>query len=110
MKNTKKYLSTGVALAIALFAAVQISAMAPKVNPYLSPEQKTVIESNIKHLQDELNPKSNFFKQYFESQRALARAMIKGFEEVYYGNQPYTYQQIQDTVSEYHDRALAALK
>ena len=30
MKNTKKYLSTGIALAIALFAAVQITAMDPQ--------------------------------------------------------------------------------
>ena len=29
MKNTKKYLSTGIALAIALFAAIQVTAMEP---------------------------------------------------------------------------------
>ncbi len=105
MKNTKKYLSTGVALVITLFAAVQITAMERRtVNPYLNEETKRWIQREIKMTSDVLDPKSqNFFPdtKYLNK----VRARLKGFEEVYYGNKPYTYQEIDETIDKYWDLA-----
>ena len=89
MKNTKKYLSTGVVLAIALFAAVQISAMAPTVNPYLNAGQKSWLENRIKLEVRYLDPKSAYYSMGSEQIRSHCRETIRRLEEVYYGNRPY---------------------
>ncbi len=97
MKNTKKYLSTGVALAIALFAAVQLTAMAPRVNPYLSERAKQSIKDRIEYIQELLNPKS----KADERLRNSYKAHLKGYEEVYYGNQPYSLDELEDIIQRY---------
>jgi hypothetical protein len=89
MKSTKKYLSLGVALAIALFASVQITAMAPKVNPYLSDWDKEVLQNRIAFEGRFLDPNSAYFRTD-ERFRNSSRATIKQLEEIYYGNRPYT--------------------
>ncbi len=110
MKNTKKYLSfsTGVALAIALFAAVQVSAMAPQVNPYLNLHTKIMIEDEIERLQELLDPRGLRSKRMggiSELDKKTFQAEIKGWEEVLYGDNNYTWQQIQDIIQRHVDRA-----
>ena len=54
MKNTKNVLITGVALAIALFASIQVTAMEPnkKINPKLNGDQQALIEETIRTTKD----------------------------------------------------------
>jgi len=110
MKNTKRYLSTGVALAIALFAAVQVSAMAPSENPYLSAIKKETIKEEIERRQAFLDPKGARQKRMggiSESDKKTFQAEIRGYEEVLYGDNDYTFLQIENIVNGHVDRALA---
>ncbi len=103
MKSTKKYLSTGVALAIALFAAVQTIAMESgrKVNPYLSPEIKQRAERAIKSYERMIDPKN---KVYDEPFKKMLRQELKVYEDVLYGNKYYTWQEYHDTVRRHQER------
>ncbi len=108
MKSTKKYLSTSVVLAIALFAAIQITAMEPgrKVNPHLSKTQKDMLEYEIQKAEGFLDPKSESVMRgsgLFISQQ---QAKVEGLKEIYYGNKPYTDQQIEDTLWNHKRRAM----
>jgi hypothetical protein len=98
MKSTKKYLSTGVALAIALFAAIQVSAMAPQVNPYLRAGQKSYLENKINFEKELFNSHSAPSEERF---RSNCREAIRQLEEVYYGNRPYTYDEVTSAGQEY---------
>jgi hypothetical protein len=106
MKNTKKYLSAGVALAIALFASVQISAMEPnrKVNPYLSKEDKQYMKNQIEWYLPQTDTKRNGFvaDPYFQ---ANTKATIDAYKEMYYGNKPYNRDEIRETLDKHQDNA-----
>lgn len=90
MTNTKKYLSAGVVLAIALFAAVQVSAMESgrRVNPYLTAEEKQLFERRIKGEEALLDPKSPWSKHTSEESKKRARKQLENYEKAYYGNEP----------------------
>ncbi len=110
MKNTKKYLSTGVALAITLFAAVQTIAMERPVNPYLSEQAKQLIKSRIEFFssaaEDQFDPKSQYFEDN-PSKRAVTAAIINAYKDMYYGNKPYTDDEIEETMSNTRRATLA---
>ncbi len=106
MKSTKKYLSTGVALAIALFAAVQVSAMERRtVNPYLSPGIKKMVEDQITTRQRYLDPKYKRYSELSELQKRDIQALIEGYEEVLYGNKDYSFNEVYNIANGHLERA-----
>ena len=84
MKNTKKYLSTGVALAIALFVSVQVVAMKRPVNPDLSDTQKEWIETRMEEAKLFLDPWSGTSN----AKKHAEKDVLAYLEKVYYGNKP----------------------
>lgn len=97
MKNTNKFLSTGIVLAIALFASVQISA-AP-VNRFLSRETKARLEADIKENKEEIqyiethgmtNQQSPTYDPYEVEHLYAHKKVLQCLENMYFGNQPYT--------------------
>ncbi len=96
MKNTKNTLITGVALMIALFASIQVTAMEPgrKVNPHLKEKDKEVIASKMQETDRELNEKlnkqlKNPFNRLNNYKIASDRAWLNAYKTIYYGNKPY---------------------
>jgi hypothetical protein len=103
MKNTKKYLSSGLALAIVLFASVQISA-AP-VNRFLSKEIKARLEEDIKENKDVMrnietfgmaNRQSPLYNPSEVDHLAIHKKVLGCLENMYYGNKSYTEKDIQE--------------
>ncbi len=87
MKNTKNLLITGIVLATALFASVQVTAMASRVNPNLTPGAKRALERHIGAQTQQLDPKSGFV--YTPEELKEAQQKLKRFEKMYYGNEAY---------------------
>jgi hypothetical protein len=125
MKSTKNVLIAGVALAIALFASIQVAAMEPyqRVNPYLSEQVKKNIENQIQwnefladpdHYIDD--PKNKLTAAWYILEveprygndpyhQAIARAILEAYKEIYYGNKPYTNDEIGETLNNARARA-----
>ena len=97
MKNTNKLLSLGVALAIALCASVQVSAMydtGRPVNPKLSAKNREFLEKRIRYMQSEieaLQERGNV-DVIPKLRNRLNRSLA-----MYHGNYPYTEKEIRDT-------------
>jgi hypothetical protein len=105
MKNTKKFLSAGVALAIALFASVQVIAMENKpVNPYLSEQDKRYMKNQIEFNTPGTDPTRKGFmaEPYYQAQ---LKATIDAYKEMYYGNKPYTRDEIREMLDKHQDNA-----
>jgi|SRR5579863_3251823 hypothetical protein len=103
MKNTRKYLNSGVALAIVLFASVQISA-AP-VNRFLSREIKAKLEADIKENKEVIqdietsgmaNRQSPLYNPSEVDHLAIHKKVLGCLENMYYGNKSYTEKDIQE--------------
>ena len=93
MKNTKKYLSAGVVLAIALFASVQITAMENKLtNRHLTDDQRATFAANIKRLDKRLNenidPSSENFHELGWTNFSVYKAQLEACKKIYYGDLP----------------------
>jgi hypothetical protein len=80
MKSTKNIFITGVVLAIALFASVQVNAMEQRINPYLSAPEKEALEYRINKLNGLISglKKNNMDSTQQEKQ-------LKRYEDLYYG-------------------------
>jgi hypothetical protein len=99
MKNTKNVFITGVALAIALFASVQVVAMEPgrRVNPNLAPVTKAHFErkiklytNEIKHLENEIkDPKQLQQKRNNIDYRDRMIGCLEELKDMYYGDEDY---------------------
>jgi len=97
---------TSIILAIALFSSVQVNAMAPKVNPYLTENQKWEIGGAInvrEHEAQSFDPKKTIYvsdnmRNYLS---AVNTAELKAYKSIYYGNKAYTAKEIQKTVNSY---------
>jgi hypothetical protein len=100
MKNTKKYLSMGVALAIVLLASVQVSAMERPVNSYLNRDQKKLIVwklNNTKMKLSSCDPKRNPDQKFQAVCNELSK-LSQQLEELYYGDRPYTDDEIDEII------------
>ena len=97
MKSTKNFLIIS-PLVIALFISVQVSAMASKINPYLTQQQKTRIENTLgllKFFRDtkDCDPKKKLAPQDRELCQSYLR-VIQQLETIYYSNKSYTDKEI----------------
>ena len=93
MKNTKNVLITGVALTIALFISVQVTAMEPKqpertVNPKLNQAQIDI----LKHRINVFKENAKYHRKENEREAAkIYKEYIKEAEEVLYGDESPVY-------------------
>jgi hypothetical protein len=99
MKSTKNILMAGVVVAIALFASVQVTAMemGRKVNPHLTREQEEFVRDKIEFKTELIKnawycdpKKRNLGPCEFEKKK------LSALKTIYYGNKPYTNDQIAD--------------
>lgn len=109
MINTKKLLSLGVALAIALCASVQMFATneTQQVNPHLSRQDKEFLHYNIlehtAHLKDITDPKSSLFLQNASIRNDEVKTIekdINNLKQIYYGNRPYTQEEMRAIIEQ----------
>ncbi len=109
MKNTKNLLITGVALAITLFASVQISAMElnKSVNPYLSNKQKHDLELAVAAAAQGIQlfsqgqgaaSESLRNKVVFNQKIQSEKQRVERIKEIYYGNRAYTDNEISNII------------
>lgn len=90
MKNTKNVFMTGIVLAITLFASIDIVAMSRKVNPYLDKQSKELLSRAItRYSTREALSQLNFTEEN----------KLKKYREIYFGDQPYTADEILDIVT-----------
>jgi hypothetical protein len=122
MKSTKNLFMAGAALAITLFASVQVSAMEPKVNPYLTEDQKWEIKDQMIDLEEyaqfEFDPKGSLrlpkghpkrtHRYATDNKRnywsALNTAELNALKSIYYGNKAYTDREVHETINSYKDQ------
>jgi hypothetical protein len=93
MKNTNKYLTLGVALVIALFASVQVSAMVPgegRKNPHLNSAELAFLENTIRGEERLLQQQMQLNTPAAKRLTRILDEHIKTLKSMYYGNRPYT--------------------
>ena len=77
---------TSVALAIALFASVQVVAMERQVNPYLDENTKWFLEKQIPFLEERVDPNGDKFKNFSPQVINMFRKKLDQYTQIYYGN------------------------
>ncbi len=97
MKNTKISLINGLMLTITLFTTIQISTMAPEINPYLNDYQRGLLESYMKEdrkfIENELKleREKEGYKPFWIPKM---KKHLKDVESLYFGNRPVTRQDL----------------
>jgi hypothetical protein len=96
MKSTKNLLVTGIALTIALFASVQISAMdmGRRINPQLSAENRELLKQRIRYMESEIK---GWQERGNIDVVGQIRNKLNRNRDMLYGNYPYTQKDITDT-------------
>lgn len=111
MKNTNKLLSAIVAIAITMFASVEISAMNEnnnfipeldlsimnkkrKINPKLNERNRQLLENNILFIENKIQIMQQFPRRGDVARVANLRNTLNRYLAMYYGKHPYTEKQI----------------
>ena len=112
MKSTKNLFMTGIALVTALFASIQVNAAQwdrqanpyvnkTKANPYLSETDKSHLENQIESYRYSIDPKRKTPLSPYD--RAIINATIEAYEEIYYGNKPYSAEETRALLDKYQN-------
>lgn len=107
----KNKLAIGLTLIITLLLAVQVTAMetTPTVNPYLEPWMKRQLRESIANFENKfiinydpkkpLNPGETWEERSYQA--ALMGAKLKAYKAMYYGDRPYTWEEMNSTIASY---------
>lgn len=96
MKNTKNTLFLNTTLTTALLTSFLVIGMESDqpINPYLTTQQKTLLEKQITAMQSKLNKIDN------ETITNVYSKIIEAYREIYYGNISYTDTELHNAMRE----------